>query len=233
MRQLILFFFAAVSVACSAPGEPIAPQPFSPIIFGPDGGSSDGFIEESISTRTPDASQAQPEVPCDPDPPNLVLNGTFEYRPLTSCGWGTFDAADWGLAAVPYCFAADHSGCSIYLEAKVWGDDWVAQLYQRLTLEPGTRYELSFEAKAAGRTRDLLVAVLGGGPLRDEDSNLAIGAGVPVTVELDWQTFTISFVATATAGDSVLDFAFGGASSGLYLDNVSLVPAPTPDDTAD
>lgn len=154
---------------------------------------------------------------CEWDHPNLVLNGTFEYRPIHACGWNTYDASDWGLVCAPYCVDDEREGCSIYIEAKVWGDPWVAQFYQVTHLRPEQNHILSFEAKAAGNARSIEVAIMGSG----DPNNL--GAGIEFGLKPEWHNFELSFRTTSWKEESVLIFAIGGAPNGLYLDNVSVI----------
>lgn len=170
---------------------------------------------------------------CVPSPPNLLRNGAFEYQPTHACGWDTFDAANWGIVAAPYCVANDHPSCSVYLASEVWGDHWVTQFYQRVVLEPGVPHAFTFEAKAAGVARPLLVSILGGGPLRNKDHDLDLGAGIELELPTEWHSYAFSFIATEYAENSIVDFALGGADTGLYLDNVTLMVAPPPEVSPD
>lgn len=209
-----------------------APAPPEPIDFGghqfvtardplPDAGAPDSCV--------PRASAPEHEEPaCLPVAPNLLRNPSFEHRPNHACGWNTFDSADWGIVAAPYCVTDDHPGCALYLASEVWGEHWVAQFSQDVNLEPGGSYVFSFEAKAAGVARPLLVSILSGGPLRDGAGNLDLGAGIEIELTTEWRTYTFEFVSTEEAADSVVDFGIGGADTGLYLDNVMLAPAPPP-----
>lgn len=174
-------------------------------------------------TPTPHAPvTGRPEPHCAAAPPNLVANASFETQPIHACGWEIFDGSEWGVIASRYCYLDDHEGCTLYLAAKVWGHDWSAQLHQRLRLEPSGEYLLTFEAKAAGRNRSLVVAALNAGPLN------GLGSGIELNLDTNWHTFAFPFRAGPGAEETILDFAFGGAEAGLYLDNVMLIPAPPP-----
>lgn len=172
------------------------------------------------SPNAPVIGRSEPH--CTAALPNLVVNGAFESKPIHACGWESFDAADWGFIAAPYCADPLHSSCAIYLSAKVWGDPWVAQFYQRLALKSGEQYLLTFEAKAAGVDRPLVVAALNAGPLN------GLGSGVEINLDTDWHSFAFPFTAGPRAEEAVLDFAVGSADTGLYLDNVTIIAVPPP-----
>lgn len=228
-RMYLLNITIATSGGCSLPEpEPIrfgSGETATHAVHSPDAGTPE--VEDKNAAPARNERQAT----CVPSPPNLLRNGAFEYRPIHACGWETFDAADWGVIAAQYCYD-ERPGCSVYLASEVWGDHHVAQFYQRVILEPGLPYVFTFEAKAAGVARPLLVSILGGGPLRDQYDDLDLGAGVELDLGLEWRTYVFSFVATEDAKDSIVDFAIGGADTGLYLDNVMLVREPPPVATA-
>lgn len=224
-HQTLYLLISAASVSCQ-------PTKLEPIDFG-----ERQFVASTAPPQDADlsddgataySSQEEQRTECVPAPPNLLRNGSFEHRPIHACGWDTYDVADWGIVAASYCVSDEHPGCAVYLATEVWGEHWVAQFSQDVNLEPGRPYVFTFEAKAAGVVRPLLVSVLGGGPLRDQYGDLALGAGVELELPTEWRTYVFSFVATEHAEDSIVDFAIGGADTGLYLDNVMLVRTPPP-----
>lgn len=187
----------------------------------------DRFVDDLVPSRNENHGD------CDETPPNLLRNGAFEHQPTHACGWSSFDASNWGVITVPYCVTADHENCSIYLASEVWGDHWVAQFYQEAILEPGAPHVFTFEARAEGEARPLLVSILGGAPLRNEAGRPGLGAGVELELTTEWRTYGFSFVATDTAENSVVDFAIGQSRTGLYLDNVALIREPPPRASSD
>lgn len=158
---------------------------------------------------------------CDHEESNHVLNGSFEHEPLSICGWYTFDATSWGVIGTRYCSAPDHEDCVAYLAAGIAGNRWQAQFLQHLSLTPGNRYTLSFEARAAGGPRSLMVSVL------EIEPNNGLYDGVEVNLANEWRDYAFGFTAGEWADEeALLVFAFGAADTGLYLDNVSIVEAP-------
>lgn len=229
-RNVFLLIVNALAITnCQRPNpELIDFGPYDPVdspASNSDAGVPDGGATENApSLQDPEESRQG----CEEAAPNLLRNGAFEYRPIHACGWYTFDATDWGVIAAPYCVADDHPSCAVYLASEVWGDHWVSQFYQPVALECGAIYEFSFEAKAAGVTRPLLVAILGGGPLRDAEGELDLGAGIELELGTEWQSYSFSFTATEYAEESIVDFGIGGADTGLYIDNVMLIRESPP-----
>lgn len=217
-----------VILACSLYCHPAEQEPVNfstnTLVNDPIAASDAGAPDQGVERN---AEREVRREGCKPVPPNMVRNGAFEYQPTHACGWDTFDAADWGVIAAPYCVAHDHPSCAVYLASEVWGTHETAQFYQRVALIPHESHVLTFEAKAAGVARPLLVSVLIGGPLRNTSEGFDLGAGIEIELTTEWRTYVFPFITNGDAEDSILDFGIGGADTGLYLDNVSIISAAT------
>lgn len=153
---------------------------------------------------------------CDFEPANAVLNGSFEFQPFESCGWSVHDTSDWGLRTTLVCDDPDHDSCALRFEPRIWGNPWIAQLFQAVRVRKGETYFICFEARAIDQGRTVDVAVIGAG------EPLTIGSGVTIPLALEWRTECVQFDATAWRESSVLVFAAAGSPGVFLLDNVSL-----------
>lgn len=153
---------------------------------------------------------------CDFESRNAVLNGSFEYAPFESCGWSMHDTSDWGLRATLVCDDPEHDSCALQFEPRIWGNPWMAQLFQMVQVREDTEQLICFDAKSTDAERTLEVALIGAGEVA------TIGSGVPVTISTGWRTTCVPFMPTPWEESSVLVFAVSGSPTAFLLDNISL-----------
>lgn len=213
---------------CLARSEQEADPPDDDAVLKPLQESGGNEAESEAESESESDSRSKPKAgrhSCD-ETPNHVRGGSFETQPFVDCGWQTYDVMDRGVIAAQECDLPDHPGCAVLLLTEVWGDDWVAEFYQNLDLEPGHTYRFSFEAKADREPRDLVLALLGAGP------EGGLGNETVVALWPDrWTIFRETFTATEEAAIyTKLVFAIGGSDTGLYLDNVEIVPVSSESD---
>lgn len=148
----------------------------------------------------------------------LVVNGTFEDG---LNGWTKTLYGGW--ASVPAILSSDeeYSGyCSLYYTNGT-GDSLANRaIYQDITLEADTEYELSFYSKGN----------LGYGSIRVTDvANNTLWEGLTndvfdkqfTDVDADWTQHTLTFT-TDTRTDYRLALAFTGKDTDVYFDDISI-----------
>ncbi|GEM_PF-7005849 len=214
MHPRQMFLFIVMSTACQSllpTRDGIATDPSS-------APHDTSVYQKSESEQTTPFDDASHTSRCGYTAPDRVIDGDFESPPMP-CGWNVFDATTWGVMVTPYCNLPDHDGCVMYLASGGRGSNSMAQFSQELALAPETRYVLSFETRGAGEDpRPFVTYMLGTQP------NHGLGDGVHMASETDWHAYEFSFTTDAHPENNLLDFAFGNADTGLYLDNISVVP---------
>lgn len=184
-----------------------------------DGGSvaRDALITDVFATtETEVAEDGKTPLFCDFEPDNAVMNGSFEFQPFESCGWSVHDTSDWGLRTTVVCDDAGHSSCALQIEPRIWGDPWIAQLFQTVQVRKGQAHFICFEARAVNKERSIEVAMIGAG------DPMSMGNGITISLAHEWRNECLQFTATAWSDNSVLVFAVAGSSGAFLLDNVSV-----------
>ena len=157
-----------------------------------------------------------------PGPPatNLVVNGSFE-SPLA--GTWSFYAATGCLAVAsqPNSNAIVGSACARIDVTQTNGIDWNIEFAQyNRSLVQGVSYDDTFWARA-DTNRYITVSSQKGSPNWDN-----YGLSQAVWITTNWQQYTVTFTATATASDARLQFFLGANTGTVWLDDVHLSQSP-------
>jgi hypothetical protein len=154
--------------------------------------------------------------------PNQIENGGFE-APIDE-PWDFWANGDEGcVASVERDAAAAASGSA---SARVTitatsGVDWHVDFDQdNRSLQNGVVYDLAFWAKA-DRPRNLTLGAQKNSPGWDN-----YGLWREVILTTDWQPYTVTFQATATANDARIQFFVGEVTGTVWLDDVRLTLHP-------
>ena len=157
-----------------------------------------------------------------PPPENLVENGGFE-QPIAP-PWSFWADSDAGcLAAVTRDTgdAAVGVASARIVVTATSGTDWHVEFAQRdRSLEQGIAYDVTFWARS-DVPRTITLSAQKGSPNWD---NYGLWRRVPIGTE--WQEYTVSFEANATATDSRLQFLVGEVTGTVWLDEVRLSVRP-------
>ena len=173
-----------------------------------------GFPSVSMLSD-PATISIMPDIPSQPKNPGFELGKT--YWLFYTNGKGTFSIISPGFAGNNASkIAVTTAGTNI-------------QLYQNgITLEPNTRYRLSFAAYSS-TGHDMIVRLI-----KQVSPFTAYMPNYNVNLGTSWQTFTTEFNTTgfsATVNDGRLVFSFGGfaaAGDSYYIDNIRLEKVTAP-----
>jgi hypothetical protein len=155
-----------------------------------------------------------------PTATNLIINGSFE-SPL---------AGTWNLYAATGCVAMASqqasnavvgNACARIDISQTNGIDWNIEFAQyNCSLVEGVSYDDTFWARA-DTSRYLTVSSQKGSPNWDN-----YGLSQQVWITTNWQQYTVTFTATATAVDARLQFFLGAATGAVWLDDIHLNQSP-------
>ncbi|EEA96916.1 DUF5801 repeats-in-toxin domain-containing protein [Pseudovibrio sp. JE062] len=159
---------------------------------------------------------------------NLVINGSFEDPDIgskghkavdTMSGWMSTNGTKFEIHSNSFSPSSD-GGQYLELDKDGANSNKVDGIYQNISTEANTQYELSFDlADRINNDPGSDVRVLWNG--------VEVGDGVYSTDSTDWSNFTITVVGTGQAGGDRLEFielTTPGQNNGLgtYLDNIQL-----------
>jgi hypothetical protein len=164
-----------------------------------------------MSTPLPIATQL-PATPAPISSANLLQNGSFELgRPpwrFQTDSYATFTISSSTAASGSY-------GAQIRLP-QADRCDCAVQLYQSaVALTAGHKYTLTFSAKGSG-IRGIRPAV------SHAASPWTTYFNQSVSINTQWQQFTLTFTAPASDSNAVVIFNLGNASGTVWIDNVAL-----------
>lgn len=153
---------------------------------------------------------------------NLVVNGGFESGDFT--GWTL--AGDTVVGRVIYDEVASKSAYPLTVHSGTYGaflgDDKVATLSQTLATQPGHSYYLSLwlDNPQSGSGQSFSV---------NWNTNVAVASPVYAIASPPAFTWTnLTFILTATASSTVLQFAAQNTPNYFGMDDVSVTPLPLP-----
>jgi hypothetical protein len=148
------------------------------------------------------------------DPNNVVSNGDFSDG---ETGWTIYAKAVHGAAAT--CSVIEGQLVCDVTKANAYWD--VNMYHNKVTVETGTTYVLTFEAKA-DKDRTIVFAVESNDGQTEYNPN---GGGKnPINLTTTMQTFTSTFtMAKPTDNNARVNMNVGASVSKVYFDNVSLI----------
>ncbi len=154
--------------------------------------------------------------------PNRIEAGGFEI-PLASPWKSWVDIAGGYSAAVERdtTTAAEGSASLRITVTQTAGVDWRIDFYQdSRSLVKGNVYDLTFQAKSSA-PRPLTLSAQ-----QNQSPWTGYGLWGQVMLGTSWQSYTVTFEASATAGDARIQFFAGAATGSIWLDDVRLALHP-------
>ncbi|MDI6770841.1 MAG: putative glycoside hydrolase [Anaerolineales bacterium] len=154
--------------------------------------------------------------------PDQIVNGSFE-TPLAAPWdfWADSDAGCKADVTRDLTTAAAGSASARIVITATPGADWHVDFSQdNRSLQNGVVYDLTFWAKA-DRPRSLILNLHKNSP--DWDN---YGLWREVALTADWQPYTVTFQAAATADDARIQFLAGTVTGTVWLDDVRLTLHP-------
>ena len=147
--------------------------------------------------------------------PNLITNGGFETGSFSP--WTLSVSAGKATAALDSTTAADGATSAHVNVTSAAPSNWQIDFASaRFALVSGKQYTISFWAKSD--VAQAIQAATQGGP----PSYSYYGMNTMFSVGTTWGRQSLTFKATATAGDTSLEFFLGGKASNIWLDDVQV-----------
>jgi len=153
-------------------------------------------------------------------PVDLIENGDFEADPIVP-PW-SFVVISGNASLVRDMGDVQSGTASARIDiTTASGTNWHIILFQDdLSLQSGVTYDVTFWAKSSAPRNITLSA------LKSSGGSDNYGLLEHVEIGTEWQEYTVSFEATATASDAKLQFSLGESSENVWLDDVRMNVRP-------
>jgi hypothetical protein len=155
---------------------------------------------------------------------DLITNGGFESALAPS--WTSWADAATGTAATfqrdAGQAASGSASCRIDIANAGTNVDWRIALFERnLSVTSGVSYDMTFKLKTTNAQHPFSVTIQKG-----SDPWTGYGLSHGFTGTDQWQTYTVTFLATATETDARLSFNVGTKTGSVWIDDVKIVQHP-------
>jgi hypothetical protein len=203
---------ASASPAASPPASTPPPATASPVPSSP---AASGSVEPGSSASPSPFVPGGPEPAIAPD--EMLENGGFEDRTSTAWTFGVSVGAQATMTADIDDKATGTTSARVDIGQPGVVAGAIALEQAGIQIEAGRIYNLTFNARASG-AREIRVRLV---------SRFAIVYAtrrVPLTTA--WTPVTLTLTTTSSDPDTVLQFGFGAADDTVWMDTLSLRPAP-------